>query len=143
MDGAEDQPNNNNPFNRKGSFGIRYENLMKKFEDFVIENPGPAELRRFAEHLGLSANYMTQLKAGTKVIGERAARKLEKALNVEPGWLDHEHHEWRPRDRFEQETFAIFHKLLRDLPKEKRKPFMIAVRRLYKVIKKQNDIKKK
>lgn len=143
MDGSRSQkePSENNQPDRKGVAQIRLRNMLKKFEDFVIEHPGPGEIRRFAERLGMSANYLTQIKAGTKVIGDRTARKIEQALHLQPGWLDIDH-EWMPRDKYEQEAFALFHKLLRDLPRDKRKQFVDNVRDLYKNIQKQNGEKK-
>src|SRR4051812_21646370 len=102
MDGSRSltDPSENNQPDRKGVYQIRLRNTLKKFEDFVIEHPGPGEIRRFAERLGMSANYLTQIKAGTKVIGDRTARKIEKAFQLEPFWLDIDH-ELLGRDKYE------------------------------------------
>ncbi|MDG4549847.1 MAG: helix-turn-helix transcriptional regulator [Candidatus Contendobacter sp.] len=42
----------------------------------------------FADSVGLSVQYLNQLLMGHRNIGEKTARKLERTLRLESGWLD-------------------------------------------------------
>lgn len=42
----------------------------------------------FAGLTGISVQYLNHLLHGRRNIGEKTARKLEKSLKIEPGWLD-------------------------------------------------------
>ncbi len=42
-----------------------------------------------ADAVGLSVQYLNQLLGGHRNIGEKTARKIEKSLKLDLGWLDH------------------------------------------------------
>ncbi len=42
----------------------------------------------FADSAGLTVQYLNQLLMGHRNIGEKTARKLERTLRLDPGWLD-------------------------------------------------------
>ncbi len=42
----------------------------------------------FADSIGLSVQYLNQLLMERRNVGEKTARKIERALRLESGWLD-------------------------------------------------------
>lgn len=68
---------------------IREENLRWMLDRFVAEGHSQAE---FADMIGISASYLSQLvtpgRAKVRPIGNRTARKIESALDLDEGWLD-------------------------------------------------------
>ncbi|MDG4594226.1 MAG: helix-turn-helix transcriptional regulator [Candidatus Contendobacter sp.] len=50
----------------------------------------------FADAAGLSVQYLNQLLMGHRNIGEKTARKLERSLRLNPGWLDRSANEQPP-----------------------------------------------
>jgi SOS-response transcriptional repressor LexA len=44
-----------------------------------------------AERLGVTPGYISQIKNGTRNIGDDFAAKLEAAFHKMPGWMDHDH----------------------------------------------------
>jgi transcriptional regulator with XRE-family HTH domain len=85
---------------RKGD-EVRYRNFITLFEKFRDEHPGRAPLRRFAEFLGVSENYISQAKNGHKTVGQELCAAVEAAFNLPASWMDSEHPEWHPRDAAE------------------------------------------
>jgi transcriptional regulator with XRE-family HTH domain len=76
---------------------VRTRNFLWLFERFKeeVRNDWPGEpdrgmVRRFAQRLGISPIYTSQIKNG-KVIGTALADKIEKALGLQDGWLDTDH----------------------------------------------------
>jgi hypothetical protein len=74
---------------------IRFDNAMRLFDEFVQQaarHPDAATLRglegRFAERLGIQPSYWSQIKAGSRQIGERLARQFEVRCRKPYGWMD-------------------------------------------------------
>ena len=91
---------------------IRQRNFLWLFEQFKEETrkqwPDQAEygmLRLFAERLGMSQIYVSQIKNGGpkeeggngRVIGTKLAHKIEGALGLPEGWMDTKHQETAPK----------------------------------------------
>ena len=57
----------------------------------------PESQQALADAAGLSVQYLNQLLMGHRNMGEKTARKLEKALKLESGWFDRER-DAPPRD---------------------------------------------
>ena len=77
---------------------IRFQNAMRLFDEFVqaaIKTPDAATLRglerRFAERLQIQPSYWSQIKAGSRQIGERLARQFEQLCRKPVGWMDQVH----------------------------------------------------
>ena len=76
--------------------GIRLENYKRLLAEFQ-QRPDQAGLlnhgliKRFAEHTGLSAKYLSHINNDRKNIGEAVARQMEAAFNKVHGWLDNLH----------------------------------------------------
>lgn len=68
----------NRPMNNKA---IRRANLIA-----LIETEG--EIQRLAGRFGMNASYMSQIKNGTRQMGDSFARRIEKALGKPEGWMD-------------------------------------------------------
>jgi hypothetical protein len=74
---------------------IRFANALLLFDEFVQQiarHPDAATLRglegRFAERLGIQPSYWSQIKAGSRQIGERLARQFESRCRKPYGWMD-------------------------------------------------------
>ena len=74
---------------------IRFANALLLFDEFVQQmarQPDAATLRglegRFAERLGIQPSYWSQIKAGSRQIGERLARQFEARCRKPHGWMD-------------------------------------------------------
>jgi hypothetical protein len=74
---------------------IRFDNALLLFDEFVQQvarHPDAATLRglegRFAERLGIQPSYWSQIKAGSRQIGERLARQFESRCRKPYGWMD-------------------------------------------------------
>jgi hypothetical protein len=74
---------------------IRYDNAMLLFDEFVraqVKHPEAATLRglegRFARRLQIQASYWSQIKSGSRQIGERLARQFERLCHKPQGWMD-------------------------------------------------------
>lgn len=61
---------------------------QKNLEVLIREAGSSAAL---AKRMKSDASYVSQLKGGHRGIGDKAARKLERATNKPYGWLDSEH----------------------------------------------------
>lgn len=79
---------------------IRWENLTKLFNAFkdtvwATDHRAPERgmQKLFADRLGVTAPYLSHMLSGPerKAIGHGTARKMEKALKIEVGWLDADH----------------------------------------------------
>ncbi len=66
-----------------GAFDNRHNNLVAILKSY-------SSLAQAASDVGVSANYLSQLKGG-KNIGHVIARRLEYGFGLEPGWLDLDH----------------------------------------------------
>ena len=55
----------------------------------LIAKHGASKLAAKLGHSGPS--YLSQLTSGNRPITEKAARKIEEGLNLEPGWMDVSH----------------------------------------------------
>lgn len=71
---------------------------MRLFDAFVqatVTSPDASTLRglerRFAERLQIQPSYWSQLKGGSRQIGERLARQFERLCGKPSGWLDQPH----------------------------------------------------
>jgi hypothetical protein len=77
---------------------VRFDNAMRLFDEFVqaaVKSPDVATLRglerRFAERLQIQPSYWSQIKSGSRQIGERLARQFEQLCRKPAGWLDQRH----------------------------------------------------
>jgi len=77
---------------------IRLDNAMLLFDEFVRASaavPDAVALRglerRFAEHLQIQPSYWSQIKGGSRQIGERLARQFEQLCRKPKGWMDLPH----------------------------------------------------
>ena len=66
-----------------GAFDNRHRNFLA-----VLQSHGT--MASASAQIGVSANYLSQLKGG-KRIGHVMARRIEHGLNLQPGWLDLDH----------------------------------------------------
>lgn len=66
-----------------GAFDNRHKNFLEVLESY-------RSLADAAGYVGVSANYLSQLKGG-KHIGHVMARRLESGFGLEAGWLDLDH----------------------------------------------------
>lgn len=64
---------------------IRRDNLLKLIEDSGVG------ITKFSEHLGRSQSQISNLKNSVREIGSELAREIERALNLERGWMDNDH----------------------------------------------------
>lgn len=74
---------------------VRLNNALRLFDEFVqatVRSADAATLRglerRFAERLLVQPSYWSQIKAGSRQIGERLARQFEQQCKKPVGWLD-------------------------------------------------------
>ncbi len=77
---------------------VRLDNALALFEEFVrstARHADAATLRglegRFAEKLQIQASYWSQIKGGSRQIGERLARQFEQLCRKPNGWMDVAH----------------------------------------------------
>lgn len=65
---------------------IRLKNLRKLIDQSAIESE-----RQFAFKCELSPSHLNQITREERGIGDAVARRIEKAFNMESGWLDQDH----------------------------------------------------
>jgi hypothetical protein len=77
---------------------VRLDNALALFEEFVrstARHADAATLRglegRFAEKLQIQPSYWSQIKGGSRQIGERLARQFEQLCRKPNGWMDLAH----------------------------------------------------
>jgi hypothetical protein len=77
---------------------VRLDNALALFEEFVratARHADAATLRglegRFAERLQIQPSYWSQIKSGSRQIGERLARQFEQLCRKPNGWMDLPH----------------------------------------------------
>jgi hypothetical protein len=77
---------------------VRLSNALALFEEFVratARHADAATLRglegRFAEQLQIQPSYWSQIKGGSRQIGERLARQFEQLCKKPVGWMDQPH----------------------------------------------------
>ena len=70
---------------------IRTQNLLQLIEDAGSMQALAERAQRVEETI--NANYLSQLKNGTKGMGDKYARKLESALGLPTDWMDSDHNE--------------------------------------------------
>ncbi len=77
---------------------LRLANALLLFEAFVRQTARHADAatlrgleRRFAEQVDVQPSYWSQIKGGTRQIGERLARQFEQRCDQPRGWLDLPH----------------------------------------------------
>lgn len=58
-----------------------------KLKRLIVEKAGGKQ-RLFAETYGFNAAYLSQMCTGHRDIGDKTARKIEKALKLPVGWMD-------------------------------------------------------
>lgn len=76
-------------------------------------------LKMFAAELGKDKVHLSQIKNGSRNIGTRLARSLEKAVTpkLPDGWMDREHRDCDPTNQAEQELTALLLTLYRQNPR--------------------------
>lgn len=73
---------------------IRLENFFRLAEDLRVRDSLPTD-KAVAGALGISAGYLSQLRAGVRsVIDSDAARKIERATKKPTGWMDTDFDLW-------------------------------------------------
>lgn len=77
---------------------IRWRNFQLLYQQFKEEvrrswpdSPERGMLKKFAERLGMSPIYLSQINNQRKVIGTETADKIEKQLKLGAGWMDTDH----------------------------------------------------
>lgn len=72
---------------------INYKSLLLQFRARPDQTGLPEHgfLTRFADHVSLSARYLSHINNGRKNIGETYARALEVGFMLPHGWLDNLH----------------------------------------------------
>jgi transcriptional regulator with XRE-family HTH domain len=77
---------------------VRSRNFQLLFAQFkeAIRRDWPNEpdrgmLKRFAERLGMSRIYLSQINNDRKTIGTETRDRIEAALKLPPGWMDTDH----------------------------------------------------
>jgi transcriptional regulator with XRE-family HTH domain len=96
----------------------RYRNFQLVLQRFEQQEPGKGVLRRFAEKVGVSESYLSQVKNRVKNVGPELAQTLERELKLGPGWMDVEHKVWEPRDAGEMFFLQTAMTLYRKSPAE-------------------------
>ncbi len=81
-----------------GAFDNRHNNFLA-----VLKNHGT--IVSASSQIGVSANYLSQLKGG-KRIGHVMARRIEHGFDLAPGWLDLDHSKTLSDDLSEHELTA-------------------------------------
>lgn len=84
----------------------------------------------FAKEYKLDATYIRQLLGGHREIGEKAARKLEQAMDKEPGWLDESHALPLPAGLDKDEVAWL--KIWREFETKEEKKAALAAMRVFK-----------
>lgn len=64
---------------------MRKANLIKLIQEAGGKNT------QLAAKTGMDASYISQMKNGTRAIGEKTARNIERSLELNEGWLDQQH----------------------------------------------------
>lgn len=70
---------------------IRHNNLLKGWNEWreeQLDRRRDATDRAFALALDISESYLNQMKSGRSKIGNKTARRIEKTLRKNKGWLD-------------------------------------------------------
>lgn len=90
---------------------IRRKNLMVLLAAYETEH-GHGYVQKFADAIGKSQSYVSQMKAGTKGIGDDTAHLIEASLKLPRGYLDRGDDTIEPRDdqeaMFVATTLALF-----------------------------------
>ena len=73
------------------AFDVRKRNLLS-----LVRRYGRQQA--LADAVSLSVQYINQMVSGHRTIGEKTARKIEKALSLAPGWMDVDSDVAAPRD---------------------------------------------
>lgn len=66
-------------------FELRRQNLISLMES------KRGEAARIARLASVEPNYLSRIKAGKKNLGEELARRIERVLELENGWMDQSH----------------------------------------------------
>lgn len=82
----------------------RHRNLVT-----LLERRG--EAMRLAKLIKVEPNYLSRIKSGKKRIGEEIARRIEQALGLEYGWLDHQHETQVTQEKCAEEEGATLHSI--------------------------------
>jgi hypothetical protein len=102
---------------------IRKENFFYVWEEFQrrlnAEN-AKATQGVFGKQYGLNPRHVSQIKNGTRDIGDAVARRLELAHNppLPTGWMDVQHGPGTPKDVVEEKLVEIILTLYRQRPAE-------------------------
>jgi len=73
------------------AFDVRKRNLLSLVRQYGRQ-------QALADAVSLSVQYINQMVSGHRTIGEKTARKIEKALSLAPGWMDVDSDVAAPRD---------------------------------------------
>lgn len=102
---------------------IRKENFDRLLAEFGQRKASKGErgtLKRFAECYGLDPRHASQMKNGSRDIGDAIARRLEQ--NHKPalrdGWMDVQHGPGVPQNEVEEEVVEIALSIYRQSPAE-------------------------
>lgn len=83
---------------------VRRARLLELLADYEIEH-GYGHVQKFADAIGKSQSFVSQLKAGTKGIGDETAQIIEGAFKLPRGYLDRSDDALQPRD--DQEAMFV------------------------------------
>ncbi len=95
-----------------------YRALLQQFRARAeeVNLPEHGLLKRFAEHVGVSARYLSHINNDRKRIGVTLARQLEAGLGLGRGWLDTHHTDAAQPSDGETEFLSVALRLFRESP---------------------------
>jgi hypothetical protein len=102
---------------------IRKQNFAALFADFERrqrEANAKATLVEFGKQYALNHRHVSQIKNGSRDIGDAVARRLEQLHTppLSPGWMDVQHGPGVPKDEVEEQLVEIMLTLYRQQPAE-------------------------
>jgi plasmid maintenance system antidote protein VapI len=97
-----------------------FRELYSRFERNQEAKRVKATLVEFGKKYGLNNRHVSQIKNGTREIGDAIARRLEQQHNppLPQGWMDVQHGPGVPKDQVEEQLVEIILTLYRQRPAE-------------------------
>lgn len=97
-----------------------YRALLRQFRARTeeVNLPEHGMLKRFAEHAGVSARYLSHINNDRKHIGVTLARRMEVGLGLSRGWLDIHHADAVQPSDGETEFLSVAQRLFRESPSD-------------------------
>ncbi len=66
-------------------------NKEVRLANFLKLSEGYKKISEYCEVIGIAPSYFSQVKRGSKVIGDEIAERVENALGLPQGWMDTQH----------------------------------------------------